>query len=75
MITELQFKTIIEGVEGSVDWMHLLLLVIRNHVRKADKYKNDGRESLEASERDKADQLMDYIDSFHKLNVMMEDKA
>lgn len=74
MLTDKEFISIMESVQGcSVDWEHLLLLVIRNHYRKADKFRQENRTSLYDAEMDKMNRLLDYLESFHKLNKMMED--
>lgn len=73
MITREDFEKVVKEVDHVIDYEYILMILIDHHYRKGNKFKDQGKYSLYESEYDKAIQMIDYMEAFHKYNRMMED--
>lgn len=73
-LTRKDFEAIIEDTEKVIDYEYILLLIIENHYKKGNSFKEEGKTSLYQSEYEKASRIMDLMQAYHKYNKLTEEE-
>ena len=66
------FEKIVEDVETVVDYEYILMLMIENHYRRGNQFKDQAKLNLYENEYDKAARIMNQMQMYHRYNVLME---
>lgn len=66
------FERIVSDVETVIDYEYILMLMIENHYRRGNAFKEQDKLSLYENEYNKAARIMDQMQMYHRYNVLME---
>lgn len=66
------FERIVNDVETVIDYEYILMLMIENHYRRGNSFKERGNLNIYENEYDKAARIMDQMQMYHRYNVLME---
>lgn len=66
------FERIVKDVETVIDYEYILMLMIENHYRRGNSFKDQDKQNLYENEYNKAARIMDQMQMYHRYNVLME---
>lgn len=66
------FERIVKDVETVIDYEYILMLMIENHYRRGNSFKEQEKNNLYENEYNKAARIMDQMQMYHRYNVLME---
>lgn len=72
MLKRDDFERIVKDVENVIDYEYILMLMIENHYRRGNNFKDQDKQNLYENEYNKAARIMDQMQMYHRYNVLME---
>lgn len=67
-ISDLEFRLIIEAVDGYVDYEFMIIILALHYMKRARDMYHDGLEEASAKYEEKSDKLASFVQKYRQLN-------